>query len=51
MKKQTHEHFPLIKESLLGGAALTLFDLEIVEAQEIEWSIVSKANDLFDVDS
>ncbi len=41
MKTAKSDSVSIINESLLGGAALSLSDLERVESQEIEWLFVS----------
>ncbi len=47
MKRNKSEKLYMVDESLLGGAALSISDLAIVQANEIKWLINSgNENDL-----
>tara|TARA_Y100001968_G_C18961280_1_gene527849 strand:+ start:376 stop:543 length:168 start_codon:yes stop_codon:yes gene_type:complete len=41
MKKYTSNNNYLINETLIGGASLSLSDLELVQSREIKWLNVS----------
>ena len=51
MKKSKTEKITLANDSLLGGAAMSLSDLAMIESQEIQWSFIRQETQYLDTSS
>jgi len=50
MKIISSDKKPLVDDLLLGGAALSLYDLAMVESQEIEWLLGQRNGNQLDIE-
>ena len=51
MKRPSSQHIVAVNESLLGGAAISLSDLAIIESQEIQWLFIRQEEDPYKLGS
>ena len=51
MKKSKEEILKLVSEDLLGGAAMSLLDLAMIEANEIKWSFIKVNNEYVETEN